>query len=229
MKHQELLDKAEAILTEDGSQGEQPAKALLAELVTTVKKLEAKNEKAKKKQEKDNRPERTIETMFRVTATNSQRLSDQADAKANIMIQVNSIIITGLFIFQDQDSNSNLDFPMATLLAVNVLTIVFATLATRPQIPKGTFTQAEIEEHKADLLFFGNFYKMNFKEYAAGMFHIMNEKNYLHTTLLLDIYNQGLVLGRKYRMLTFAYNVFMYGLILSVLTFFVVINPNILH
>lgn len=229
MKHQVLIEKAEAFLATENAREEHPSNPILAELVDTVKKLSEKNEKSKQKEEKSKLPERTIETMFRVTATNSQRLSDQADAKANIMIQVNSIIITGLFIFKDKGGSSDLDLPMATLLAVNILTIIFATLATRPQIPKGTFTQREIDENKADLLFFGNFFKMPFPDYAAGMFKIMNEKTNLHTTLLLDIYNQGLVLGRKYKMLTFAYNVFMFGLILAVLTFFIAINPNFLH
>ena len=44
-----------------------------------------------------NSPARTIETMFRITSTNSQRLSVQADAKAHILISVNTIIISVLF------------------------------------------------------------------------------------------------------------------------------------
>ncbi len=229
MKHQALIEQAETLLEDSAPLPAEPTRSLLGDLVSALKKKERKQDKEKDKQEKDKRPERTIETMFRVTATNSQRLSDQADAKANIMIQVNSIIITGLFIFQDKGGNPDLILPLGILLAGSVLTIIFATLATRPQIPKGTFTHEEIDANKADLLFFGNFYKMPFDEYAAGMFKIMHEKTDLHTTLLLDIYNQGLVLGRKYRMLTFAYNVFMYGLVLAVAGFFLATNPNLLH
>src|SRR5690606_31568397 len=43
---------------------------------------------------KSKRPDRGIETMFRITSTNNQRLSDMADNKANILITVNSIILS---------------------------------------------------------------------------------------------------------------------------------------
>lgn len=173
---------------------------------------------------KDERPERTIETMFRVTSTNSQRLSDQADTKANILITVNSIIVSVLltvFVQKDYDY-TNLSLPLGMLLIVNLATIVFSILATRPNIPNGTFTRDDLTNRSANLLFFGNFYRMKFNDYSDGMFQIMNDKKYLHTTLLRDIYHQGVVLGRKYRLLKIAYNVFMFGLIISVLAFFIV-------
>lgn len=233
MKYQELIEKAEAQIKAQGSAGSMPWVGLVEEFVAAFRKMEEKRgkqtEKEKKKQEKESKPERTIETMFRVTATNSQRLSDQADAKANIMISVNTVVVPALFYIQNQAGSEKLIIPIFTLLSVNLLTIVFAILATRPQIPKGVFTQEQIQTKKADLLFFGNFYKMNFNDYADGMFKIMGDKQFLHTTLLLDIYNQGVVLGRKYHMLTIAYNVFMYGLILAVLAFFIVLKFDPVH
>src|SRR6202042_3081641 len=52
-------------------------------------------EPEKKKKNKD-RPERGIETMFRISSSNHQRLSDMADKKAHIMITVNSIILSAV-------------------------------------------------------------------------------------------------------------------------------------
>ncbi|MCB9315987.1 MAG: hypothetical protein H6569_07605 [Lewinellaceae bacterium] len=226
MKYQELIQQAEAQIEQHGGDKKMPWIGLMEEFVAVVKKTE---KKAKKEKDKSNNPERTIETMFRVTATNSQRLSDQADSKANIMISVNTVLIPALFFLQNLENSAKLAVPIVILLAVNLLTIVFAILATRPQIPKGVFNQKDLDAKKADLLFFGNFYKMSFNEYSEGMFRIMGDRQFLHTTLLLDIYNQGIVLGRKYRMLTISYNVFMFGLILAVLAFFIVLNPNFLH
>lgn len=225
MKYQELIEKAEAQIEAQGKDPNKPWVGLLEEFVLAVQQAGQKGKK-KKDKDKGNNPERSIETMFRVTSTNSQRLSDQADSKANIMISVNTVLIPALFFLQNLENSKQLIIPIITLLSVNLLTIIFAILATRPQIPKGIFTQQEIDDKKADLLFFGNFYKMSFHDYSQGMFKIMGDKQFLHTTLLLDIYNQGIVLGRKYRMLTFAYNVFMYGVILAVLAFFIVLNPN---
>lgn len=223
MKYQELLDKMEALIDDQSK----PEIAVLAEASAVLKKIEEKKQEKKQKKEKkpnkekqkSNRPDRTIESMFRITATNSQRLSDQADTKAHIMISVNSFIIPVLFVVRNMDNGAKLTVPILALLTVSLMTIIFAVLATRPRIPAGTFTPEDLDEKKVDLLFFGNFFKMSFEEYSNGMFRIMDDKFFLHLTLLRDIYSQGLVLGRKYRMLTVAYNVFMFGLILSVLTF----------
>lgn len=174
-------------------------------------------------------PERTIETMFRITSTNSQKLSDQADTKAHILITVNSIIVSVLltvFVRKENDYASVaahlgiMAIPLSMLLVVNLVTIIFSILTTRPNVPNGTFTPEGLKKRSVNLLFFGNFYRMKFDDYSDGMFQIMRDKNYLHTTLLRDIYLQGVVLGRKYRMLKIAYNVFMYGLVVSVMVFF---------
>lgn len=183
--------------------------------------MAAPNEKAEKK--KDDRPERTIETMFRVTSDKSQKLSDQADTKSNIMISINAIIISVLLSVLlpklDNNNASGFTIPVILLLTVSLVTIIFAVLATRPRIQKGTFTQEELNDKSVNLLFFGNFYKMDFESYTKGMFQVMDDRQFLYLNLLRDIYTQGIRLGQKYKMLTLAYNVFMYGLILSIIVF----------
>ena len=51
------------------------------------------------------------------------------------------------------------------------------------------------------------------------MLQMMEDREFLYGSLIRDVYAQGVVLGRKYRMLRAAYNIFMFGLILSVLAF----------
>jgi hypothetical protein len=82
-----------------------------------------------------------------------------------------------------------------------------------------------------NLLFFGNFYRMNLPEYIAGMRSVMADRDYLYGSLIIDVYSQGVVLGRKYRLLRISYNVFMFGLIASVLAFIIasVINAGGKH
>jgi hypothetical protein len=96
---------------------------------------------------------------------------------------------------------------------------VFSILATRPNISQGTFTQQEIEEKNVNLLFFGNFYRMDFDDYRAGMITLINDNEFLYGSLIRDVYAQGIVLGRKYRLLRASYNVFMFGLVISVIAF----------
>jgi predicted metal-dependent HD superfamily phosphohydrolase len=177
----------------------------------------------KKKEEKAKRPDRGIETMFRITSGNNQRLSDMADNKAHIMITVNSIILSAIIslLLRKLEDYDFLKWPTFFTLGVCVTTIIFSILATRPNIPSGRFTQADIDQKKVNLLFFGNFYRMNLQDYTSGMLQVMSDRDFLYGTLIKDVYSQGVVLGRKYRLLRISYNIFMYGLIISVLAFVV--------
>ncbi|HLZ88095.1 MAG TPA: Pycsar system effector family protein [Puia sp.] len=180
--------------------------------------LTEKNRKDKKKD-----PGRGIDTVFRITSNNNQKLSSQADSKAHILIQVNAIIISVLLslLLRKIEDHTNLAIPATMLLTVNLITIVFSILATRPHIPAGTFSQADLDEKKVNLLFFGNFYRMSLEQYANGMLIMMEDKDFLYGSLIRDVYFQGIALGKKYRWLRLSYNVFMYGLIASVAAFLI--------
>lgn len=167
------------------------------------------------------RPERGIETMFRVTSTNSQRLSDMADSKANLLLTVNSIILSLVVtvLLRSLDKNAYLIPATIILMTVVVAAMVLATLATIPKIPKGYFTEEQVENKSVNLLFFGNFYKMPLEAYNKGMEKVMDDRDFLYGMLTRDVYSQGVVLGRKYKLLRYAYGVFMFGLIISVIAF----------
>jgi len=174
----------------------------------------------KKKKE---RPEKGIETMFRITSANNQRLSDMADNKAHILITVNSIILSLVvsLLLRKLDSSNFLMIPTFILLLVSLACVVVSILSTRPSIPEGVFTENDLQKKSVNLLFFGNFYKMSLQHYTAGMVKVMNDKDFLYGTLIRDVYAQGVVLGRKYKLIRLAYNIFMFGLIVSVLAFII--------
>lgn len=184
-------------------------------------KMAPETEEDKEKKAKADRPDKGIETMFRISSNNHQRLSDMADNKAHIMITTTSIIISVLLsiLLRKLEDNAYLIFPTILLLTICVITMVFSILATRPTIPHGTFTEQDITDKKVNLLFFGNFYRMAYAEYAAGMQAMMNDRDFLYGSLTKDVYSQGVVLGRKYRLLRVGYNVFMFGIVASVVSF----------
>jgi predicted metal-dependent HD superfamily phosphohydrolase len=173
------------------------------------------------KKPKSDRLDKGIETMFRITSNNHQRLSDMADNKANIMITTTSIILSVLLsvLVRKLEENPYLTIPTMLLITICVITMVFSILSTRPSLPHGTFTPEDISEKKVNLLFFGNFYRMSFNDYSSGMQEMMNDKEFLYGSLTRDVYAQGVVLGRKYRLLRVAYNVFMFGIVVSVIAF----------
>lgn len=179
-----------------------------------------------KKNPKD--PGRGIETMFRITSTNNQRLSDMADNKAQILITVNSIILSAIItlLLRKLDGKDPLVYPTFLILSTAVVTMVVGILATRPSLPNGVFTQDDVDSKKINLLFFGNFYRMHLDEYASGMRKIMGDKDFLYDTLIKDVFSQGVVLGRKYKLLRLAYNIFMFGIIFSVIGFLIAMIIN---
>lgn len=194
----------------------------IKQVLNTIQKMEEKKETKKAKKEK---PSRGIDTMFRVTLNNHTRLSGIADSKANILLSVNAIIISvalsTIVPKLDNPSNAHLIGPTFTMVMFSVVSIIFAILSTRPKVTSGKFTQRDLEERKVNLLFFGNFYKMPLKEYQDAVTEMINDKDYLYNTMISDLYYLGLVLEKKYRLLRITYNIFMIGIIVSVIAFVV--------
>jgi len=180
-----------------------------------------KLDEVKKKKEKESQSERAISTVFRIVAQSQNNLSQMADSKANILISVNSIILSIVIgtVFKDLLTDSNLQIPVAILVTVCMLAIIFGILATRPTITSGTFTKEDIASKKTDLLFFGNFHKMGYSDYDWAMTELLADKNYLYSSMIKDTYFLGIVLAKKYKYLRIAYNIFMYGLVLSMIAF----------
>lgn len=187
--------------------------------ITDPKALAAA-EKAKKAKE----AERGISTVFRIMAQNQNNLSSMADSKANILISVNSIILSIIIstMFVQIEKTPNLLFPVIILVMVCVAAIVFAILATRPNVSHGTFTQEDIKNKKTNLLFFGNFHGMGLQDYSWAMEEMLGDRDYLYSSVVKDNFFLGIVLAKKYRYLRIAYNIFMWGLIVAILAFAVI-------
>jgi predicted metal-dependent HD superfamily phosphohydrolase len=180
-----------------------------------------KLDEVKKKKEKESQSERAISTVFRIVAQSQNNLSQMADSKSNILISVNAIILSIMIssVFDKLKTDTYLQAPFTILVVVCVLAMVFSILATRPNVTSGTFTKEDIANKKTNLLFFGNFHKMGYPDYDWAMTELLADKNYLYSSMIKDTYFLGVVLAKKYKYLRIAYNIFMYGLILSMIAF----------
>lgn len=180
-----------------------------------------KQQRIKRKQ-----TERGISTVFRIMAQNQSNLSQMADSKANILISVNSIILTIVIstLSTKLETNSYLQIPVILLVTVCVSAIVFSILATRPNVTSGTFTEEDIKTKKTNLLFFGNFYKMSLPDYDWAMQELLADRKYLYSSLVKDNYFLGVVLAKKYRWLRIAYNIFMFGIIIAMVAFAIAVS-----
>ncbi len=164
---------------------------------------------------------RGVETMYRTTYRTHVNLSSIADNKANIMLSINAIVISiSLSSLVPQfESQPKFVIPTVILLIVCLLSIVFATLSTRPKITEGVFTREDIKNKRSNLLFFGNFYNMQLEDFHWGMMEMIKDTDFLYSSMTRDLYYLGVVLAKKYEYLRYCYSIFMYGLILSVFAF----------
>lgn len=164
---------------------------------------------------------RGVETMFRTTSRNHIQLSAIADNKANLMLSINAIIISVVIsvLVPNLSTDKTLAIPTILLLAVCVISVIFATISTIPKVTQGTFTKQDILEKKANLLFFGNFHSVPLEDFQWGIEELMKNEDYLYSSMAKDLYFLGQVLDRKYKYLRVCYRVFMFGLIVSVVAF----------
>ncbi|TDQ33247.1 Pycsar system effector family protein [Zeaxanthinibacter enoshimensis] len=201
----------------------------LRKLVKAKKKRKkmAKKEQLKAKF-KNASPERGIQTMFRVTMRNHLKLSDIADTKANILLSVNAIIISlvlaNLIPKLDTPQNDYLIYPTAIFILFSVASMILSILATRPNVTSGEFTKEDVDKKKVNLLFFGNFHKMKLPDYEWAIQELIKDQKYVYSSLTKDLYFLGVVLNRKYKLLRLTYTIFMIGMILSVIAFFVALK-----
>lgn len=164
---------------------------------------------------------RGVETMYRTTYNTHNNLSALADHKANLMLSINTIMIsiTVSVLVPKLESLPYLMLPTVVLLLVCLTSIIFATLSTRPKVTKGEVTMEDIKTKRSNLLFFGNFFNMKLEDFQWGMMEMIKDPEFQYNSMTRDLYFLGKVLSKKYRYLTYCYNIFMFGLILVVLLF----------
>ncbi|MDG4716761.1 Pycsar system effector family protein [Winogradskyella marincola] len=196
------------------------------------KKLDVEKLKAKyKAQYKNESPERGVQTFYRTALRNHIKLSDIADTKANILLSVNAIIISVVLanLISKLDTNPYLTWPTIIFLSFCVISMVLSIIATRPNVTSGEFTKEDVKNQEVNLSFFGNFHKMELKEFEWAIGEMVKDKDYIYKALTKDLYFLGKVLERKYRLLRITYTVFMIGIIISLISFAIAVkdNPNV--
>jgi HD superfamily phosphodiesterase len=218
-------------------------KALKANIEDQRDYFKKTEKKAKKKEKKATdtfaEPKRGIETMFRTMYSNHMKLSDMADKKAGMMIQLNAVILSVIITYLGAKSsilaptgnasftrNPILTVPMAILLATALGSVTTAILSAQPDVTSFKWLKRNPEiasNRRVNLLFFGQFTKLSLQHFQEGMRELMRQKDNLYNNMVTDVYYLGEVLDRKYKLLRVSYSIFMVGLILTALSFAIVL------
>ena len=173
--------------------------------------------------------------MFRTMYSNHMKLSDMADKKASMMISLNAVLMSIIITYLGAKTsalgpaftrNPILAIPMSILLLTSLGSIVTAILSAQPDVTSFkwlTKSPQVATNRRVNLLFFGQFTKLSLDNFQSGMRDLMRQKDMLYTNMVTDVYYLGEVLTRKYGLLRRSYSIFMVGLILTVLSFVIVL------
>ncbi|HLN94310.1 MAG TPA: Pycsar system effector family protein, partial [Flavobacterium sp.] len=194
---------------------EKKSRAIERELAISEEEIKQLKKEISKAQGRD---DRGIQTLFRNISRNHYTLNQMVDGKANIMITVNSIILSlilGGSMGTIQEDNLVRYIPFFLLGGVNIVSIIFAVLAITPVKTQGNFTEDEVRNKQGNLLYFGNFHNMTYRDFEWGFLQMLNDKDYLYGSMIRDYYYQAQGLERKYRLLRGSLYVFFIGLSLA--------------
>jgi len=164
--------------------------------------------------------ERGVESFFRITERRHMDLSTKAHDKASLLISVNSIVMSIVLsvLITKLDENRYLLLPTLFLVITCAVTIVFAIISTKPRMI-GSHSKNKSGNDELNILFFGDFADLSLTEYKKAMKDTYKNRSELYDSLSRDIYYQGVVLKWKFKYINIAYNIFMYGFILTILSF----------
>jgi hypothetical protein len=140
------------------------------------------------------------------------QLSAMADQKASILMGATFVIFT---ITIGQARGGNAPLPLLILGASAFFAAVFAVLAIIPATRYRGFGSD-------NLLFFGGFTQLDEDEFVRRLTAKLHRDEDLLPAMLRDLYQNGTVLAhKKYRLLGYAYRIFLAGLTASFAAFLV--------
>ena len=178
-----------------------------------------KPKKKKKKKKKSGISKQSV-NIVRTTQRNNIDLTSIADNKANVLLSLNAIIIAALvpIIISNIDIVFERLFiiPLVILGITSFITAYLSAQVLKPSnFDKMRFTKDLNSESSP--FFFGNFYEMEAEEYFELIKESLSNPKDLKSHLAQDLYYIGKRLGEKMLYVRKAYNIFIVGMLLTLL------------
>ena len=170
------------------------------------------------------RDDRGIQTLFRNTSRNHYTLNKMVDGKARIMITINSIILSLILggIIGKSSNEVVLNIPSIIFAVTNLISIAFAIISITPNKTQGNFTEEDIRSKKGNLLYFGNFHNMHYRDFEWAFLQLLQDKDYLYTSMIKYFYYQGQILQVKNKLIRISLYTFLLGLVVAIVSHFVI-------
>ena len=163
-----------------------------------------------------------VDNILRVNHGNQMRLGLMADAKANIMITVTSIVFSVTVANLD---NEIMRWPLLGFAFGCFFSLLFSIFAIIPNTDypklKGT-NEIDRDSPIFTPLFFGHFAHLDIHEYKEDYAKILMTDDGVYDSMAGDIYGQGKILAlKKYKFLKWSYNCFLLGMSSAILIFII--------
>jgi len=177
----------------------------------------------KKLKKVEGRPDRGIETLFRLASRNLYTRAKILDSKSGLLISINAIILSLLMgkLVSEIHHDFLLIIPILTCALVNLLCIAFGVNASMPIVPSNDFSRENVLNKKAQLLNFDNYYDVGIEDYQWAIRQTLEDEEYLYNNIVWDIHTMGVRIHDKYQKLRTGYLIFFYGLIIVSVLFLV--------
>jgi hypothetical protein len=159
---------------------------------------------------------------IRTLNRNHVDLTSIADNKANILISINSIMLTILIpiVLANYDiiEEKNLFPPLILFGTTCVVTIYIAAQVLTPFTGKRVKVFKEFYNQKSPF-FFKSYETLDFEQYLDLFKATTSDKKRLSRIILKDFYFFGIILESKYKLVRQAYRLFKLGIVLSFISF----------
>ncbi|MEL1251661.1 Pycsar system effector family protein [Aurantiacibacter gilvus] len=147
--------------------------------------------------------------MLRTVQSNTLSLSSMADQKASILMGATFVVFS---ISVGRALEGSMPYSLGVLAVFAFLSSLSAAWAVMPSILK----PPQVPNKQQNPLFFGHFAFRNEDEWADDFLDHLEDEEAMFRMMLRDLYQNGLVLQRrKYRYLSYAYRLFVYGMMLT--------------
>ena len=160
-----------------------------------------------------------VDNILRVNHGNQMRLGLMADAKANIMITVTSIVFSVTVANLD---NETMKWPLLAFAFGCFFSLLFAIFAIIPNTDYPKVKGSKEIDRSSPIfnpLFFGHFAHLDIHEYKEDYAKILMTDDSVYDSMAGDIFGQGKILALKN--LKWSYNSFLIGMSAAIGVFIV--------
>ena len=171
---------------------------------------------------------RIMQTYFRSSFRVHMNLLALADRKANMMLRLNSILITAMVLF----FKNVIDYHVSAIATVIIFlvtlftSLIFATLATKPAKWKYRNLKKNRvfgDPAQVQMFLFYHYSHMDEESFEMNFNEMMKKPGLVYKSMALALHQMSPDLEKKYRLINLSYVVFIIGFALTILSIIILI------